>query len=226
MYCNNCGKEISDNHNFCSYCGASVEIPNKKAPFINFCSKKKLNGVKYFLISLILFSVIFFATAITIFLKSPEYSIYASITAMKENDYNKTIKYINIEKIINNRFQEITSEMMNDSELANNPFAGLAYMFIEAFKPKFVSLVQDSFKDIVESPDNVFQELSKPKLLAFLLIKNYNGITLTKTLNEPKKATFVFNNNKDINNLQINLNKTSDNIWEIVDISGYNFWEN
>lgn len=144
---------------------------------------------------------------------------------MKANNYEKTIKYINIEKIVNNRFEAVTAEMMNDPALDNNPFAGLAYMFVEAVKPKFVSIVQDSFKNIVESPDNIFQEVSTPKLLIFLIIKNYNGITLVKTQNEPKKVIFEFNDNSNINNLQIELNKNSEQNWKIVDIGGYDFWD-
>ena len=151
----------------------------------------KSKNIKYFWVTILVLFIIFAGVLFTIFVKSPEYTIYSAVSAMKANNYEKTIKYINIEKIVNNRFEAVTTEMMNDPALDNNPFAGLAYMFVEAVKPKFVSIVQDSFKNIVESPDNIFQEVSTPKLLIFLIIKNYNGITLVKTQNEPKKVIFA-----------------------------------
>ena len=185
----------------------------------------KSKNIKYFWVTILVLFIIFAGVLFTTFVKSPEYTIYSAISAMKTNNYEKTIKYINIEKIVNNRFEAVTTEMMNDPALDDNPFAGLAYMFVEAVKPKFVSIVQDSFKNIVESPDNIFQEVSTPKLLIFLIIKNYNGITLVKTQNEPKKVIFEFNDNSNINNLQIELNKNSEQNWEIVDIGGYDFWD-
>lgn len=234
MYCNNCGKEIADNYKFCAYCGASVESQNNNIDaetsdnFIDKYIQEKNNkskNIKYFWVTILVLFIIFAGVLFTIFVKSPEYTIYSAVSAMKANNYEKTIKYINIEKIVNNRFEAVTAEMMNDPSLDNNPFAGLAYMFVEAVKPKFVSIVQDSFKNIVESPDNIFQEVSTPKLLVFLIIKNYNGITLVKTQNEPKKVIFEFNDNSNINNLQIELNKNSEQNWEIVDIGGYDFWD-
>lgn len=232
MYCPNCGKEIADNHKFCAYCGVSVESndDNKNEQisdtFIDKYlqeEKNNLKQIKYFLVTMLALFIVFVGALVAIFVKSPEYAIYGAISAMKANNYEKTIKYINIEKIINNRFEVVKSEMLNTPELNNNPFADLAYMFIEVVKPKFISVAQDSFKNIVESPDNIFQEISMPRLLIFLIVKKYDKVTLIKTQNEPKKVIFELNNNND--NLQIELNKNSEQNWEIVDIGGYNFWE-
>lgn len=233
MYCNNCGKEIGDNYKFCSYCGTSVEQKNNNINeqasdnFIDKYIQEKQNKskyIKYFFVALLVFFIILIGVLVTIFVKSPEYAIFSAVNAMKANNYEKTVKYINIEKIINNRFDAIKAEMINDADLNNNPFAGLAYLFIDSIKPKFVSIVQDSFKNIVESPDNIFQNISNVKLLIFLTVKNYHGVSLLKTNKGPQKVIFKFNDN-NINNLLIEMNKTSDEQWEIVDIDGYYFWD-
>lgn len=157
--------------------------------------------------------------------KSPEFAIYNSIVAMKDNDYNKTIQYINIEKITNNRVDEYMSEMLNDPSIADNPFAGLAYMFVDAVKPKFIELLQDEFKKVVESPDNIFQQVSKPQLLLFTIVKKHDGVSIKTITKEPKKVVFEFNDGKNIKDLRIYLVKNSNNNWEIVDLTGYEFWK-
>lgn len=176
----------------------------------------------------IIFSLIIFLS-ITImgyfYSKSPEFAIYNSIIAMKENDYNKTIQYINIEKITTNRVDAYVSEMLSTPALDDNPFVGLAYMFVDAIKPNFIALIQNEFKKVVESPDNIFQQVSKPQLLYFTIVKKYDNFSIKKIVKEPKKVVFEFTDGKDIDGVRIYLVKNSNNNWEIVDLTGYEFWQ-
>lgn len=238
MYCNNCGNEIDDSSKFCPHCGAEqikVQEENKneykteehsfeKSKKLNIHSIKKTGSAKYSFISFLMIIIVALSVLGFLYLGSPEGAVYNSIVAMKDNDYDKTLKYVNINKIVDNRISALTDEMMDDPELENNPFAGLAYLFVEAIKPKLTSMIQDAFKGVVESPDNVFQNVSNVHVFLFTLIKNYDGNSLEKIQNDEKKVVFEFNN-KDIKNLQIVLVKNAQGNWEIVDILGYDFWK-
>ena len=141
MYCNNCGKEVNDNDKFCGHCGSRINIEthseninfeiNKNNDITDVQSVKlKTKSTKYILIALITLIFISISSMIVIYTKSPEFVIYKSVIAMKNNDYEKTIKYISIEKIIDNRVNAITTEMLNDPTRKNDPIAGLADAFI------------------------------------------------------------------------------------------------
>lgn len=236
MYCNNCGKEVDDNDKFCGHCGIHLNIEtyneninpeiNKNNDITDIQSVNlKTKVTKYILIALTILIFISVSSMIIIYTKSPEFVIYKSVIAMKNNDYEKTIKYINIEKIIDNRVNDITAGMLNDPALKNNPFAGLAYAFVESIKPKLVDYIQTEFKNIIESPDNIFQDISSFKLLYFTIAKKYGNVSLNKVTKEPKKAILEFISSKNDYKLKIYFIKNSKNQWEIVDITGYEFWK-
>lgn len=236
MYCNNCGQEVNDNDKFCGHCGSRINIEtyreninfeiNKNNDITDVQSVKlKTKFTKYILIALITLIFISISSMIVIYTKSPEFVIYKSVIAMKNNDYEKTIKYISIEKIIDNRVNDITTGMLNDPSLKNNPFAGLAYAFIESIKPKLVDYIQTEFKNIIESPDNIFQDISSFKLLYFTIAKKYGNISLNNVTKEPKKAILEFIGSENNYKLRICFIKNSKNQWEIVDITGYEFWK-
>lgn len=236
MYCNNCGKEVNVNDKFCGHCGSCINIENynkdnnteinintniNDLQYVNL----KTKVIQYGLIALIIFIFISVSSMIIIYTKSPEFVIYKSVIAMKNNDYEKTVKYVNIEKIIDNRVNDITTEMLNDPYIKNNPFAGLAYAFIESIKPKLIDYIKSEFKNIVESPDNIFQDVSSFKLLYFTIVKKYKNISLKNVTNEPKKAILELIGTKNNYKLKIYFIKNSKNQWEIVDITGYEFWK-
>lgn len=221
MFCKKCGKEFNNSDNVCSYCGEENKNLTNEYELNN---EREITNKKYSSITLILvFIILSLLTFAFLYTKSPEYTIYSAVSAMKDNDYEKTIKYININKIVNNRIDILVNTMQNIPGLNNNPYFGLAYLFIDAVKPKLISLIEEKFKSIVESPDNVFHNISKPQIFLFTLIKKYNDLSLVKLTNEDKKVVFEFSNKK-IKNLRIVLVKNSDNKWEIVDIDNYYFW--
>ena len=222
MFCKKCGNEINDTDKFCSYCGVENKNLIDEDELTN---EREITNKKYYYILLLLVFLIFGLLTLTfIYVKSPECTIYSAVSAMKDNDYEKTTQYININKIVNNRIDVLVNEMLNDPSLNNNPFSGLAYLFIDAIKPRLTSMIEGKFKNIVESPDNVFQDIPKTHIFLFTLIKKYDDITLEKLTNEEKKVIFEFNNNT-IKNLRIILVKNSDNKWEIVDIDNSYFWQ-
>ena len=102
MFCKNCGKEIDDNSNFCQFCGV-VNSSNTKADIRkrinksiqNFKLQKNIAALMFGTIVLLLILFIL----CTMYVKSPEYAIYNSIIAIKNNNYDKVTKYINIDKI-------------------------------------------------------------------------------------------------------------------------------
>jgi len=227
MFCPNCGKEIYAHSKFCQFCGAGINMPenNTKQKGNNFKNNIKKNKKPHciLVVTIVLFSILL--VFCLLYIKTPEFAIYNAVAAMKDNDYAKTIKYVNIEKIANNRIDAYMTNAINDESMRNNPFVGLAYIFAETLKPNIISIIQESFKDIVESPENIFQKASKPKVLLFTCIKKFGKLSLQKTVNEPKKAEFKFNDGNKIKNLYIVLNRTFEKKWEVVDIYGYDFWQ-
>ena len=228
MFCKNCGKEIDDNSNFCQFCGAvnssskKVDIRQEINKFIENFKLRKNIAIPMF--GTIIVLLILYILCV-IYVKSPEYVIYNSIIAIKNNNYDRVTKYINIDKVANNIVDKNIKNSMDESELEDNPFSGFAYMLVEAMKPQMVAITKDIFKEVIESQDNILKEISKPKILLFICIKKYNGLSLQKTVNETDKVEFKFSNGKQNNDLYILLNKTPESHWEIVDIYGYNLFD-
>ena len=211
MICNNCQKEINDNANFCPNCGYSFKSTNNKFSIIKY--------------SIIVAVILFLSIILTTIPKTPEYAIYRACISIKNNDYEQAIKYVNIDKIVNNRINVIKAQMYSSQELQNNPFAGIAYMFVDALTSKLQEAIEIGFKEIVESKDNVFTDISKAKLAYFLIVKSYKDMSLKKDKTDKNEVTFIFSNNNEYNDLNLILKNSSKKHWEIVDISGYDFWK-
>ena len=216
MICDNCQKEINDNANFCSNCGYNFKSTNKKIEI------KKLSITA----SLIILAVILFISIVfTTIPKTPEYAIYKACTSIKNNNYEQAVKYVNIDKIVNNRLNVVKAQIYSSTELQNNPFADIAYMFVDSLASKLKEAIEVAFREIVESEDNVFQDISKVKLAYFLISKSYKDMSLIKSKTDTNEVTFVFSDKDKYNDLNIILENSNKKHWEIVDISGYDFWK-
>lgn len=211
MICEKCQKEISDNANFCTNCGYKL---------------KRNNFLKSIMISCVLMIAIFITVASFIIPTTPEYAIYKAFTSIKANDYDETIKYVNIDKIINNRVSAITEEMYSSPELKDNPFAGLAYVFIDTMAEKLKTTIKNTFRNVVLNRNNGFKDISEIKLIYFLTVKSHGDLTLTKYRNTYGETVFTFSDNDEFDPVYIFLDNSTKNHWEIIDITGYNFWEN
>ena len=217
MICEKCQKEVNDSANFCPYCGYNFKETNTKI------SNSK--GLIAFLISIICIVLIFIIVAIVTIPRTPEYAIYKACISIKNNNYEQSIKYVNIDKIVNNRINSVTEEMYSAPELKNNPFAGLAYMFIDAITEKLKVAIKEGFKDIVASEDNIFKDVSEPKLIYFLIVKSYNDLSLKKETTDNNQTIFTFSDNDKYKELNIVLDNPAKKHWEIVDLAGYDFWK-
>lgn len=217
MICEKCQKEVNDSANFCPYCGYNFKETNTKI------SNSK--GLIAFLISIICIVLIFITIAIITIPKTPEYAIYKACTSIKNNNYEQSIKYVNIDKIVNNRISSVKEEMYSSPELKNNPFAGLAYMFIDVLTEKLKVAIKEGFKDIVASKDNIFKDVSEPKLIYFLVVKSYNNLSLKKSITDNNQTVFTFSDNDKYDELNIVLDNPTERHWEIVDLAGYDFWK-
>lgn len=217
MICEKCQKEVNDSANFCPYCGYNFKETNTKI------SNSK--GLIAFLISNICTVLIFIIVAIVTIPRTPEYAIYKACTSIKNNNYEQSIKYVNIDKIVNNRINSVTEEMYSAPELKNNPFAGFAYMFIDAITEKLKVAIKEGFKDIVANKENIFKDVSEPKLIYLLIVKSYNNLSLKKETTDNNQTIFTFSDKDKYDELNIVLDNPTKKHWEIVDLAGYDFWK-
>lgn len=181
--------------------------------------KKKI--VSIFIIIVLSLSIIWSTLAT---MRSPEYALYQSVQSIKMHNYQKASLYINIDKIAANRANEARQELLNMPELKNNPFAGFAVVMFDGLINTFTEAIKTSFKDIVESPDNIFTDVSSPKLIAFLIIKKYDNVKIIKHYTDTKDSVYFQINKENEPVVQILLDKNN-NTWQITDILGYTFWE-
>ena len=212
MICEKCQKEVNDSANFCPYCGYNFKETNTKI------SNSK--GLIAFLISIICIVLIFIIVAIVTIPRTPEYAIYKACTSIKNNNYEQSIKYVNIDKIVNNRINSVTEEMYSAPELKNNPFAGLAYMFIDAITEKLKVAIKE-----VANKENIFKDVSEPKLIYLLIVKSYNNLSLKKETTDNNQTIFTFSDKDKYDELNIVLDNPTKKHWEIVDLAGYDFWK-
>lgn len=217
MICEKCQKEVNDSANFCPHCGYKFGETEDKP--------KTNKGIIVSIVSLVCVVFIFLTIAIITIPKTPEYAIYKACTSIKNNNYEQSIKYVNIDKIVDNRINSVTEEMYSSPELKNNPFAGLAYMFIDAIIEKLKVAIKEGFKDIVASKENIFKDVSEPKLIYFLIVKSYNDLSLKKETTDNNQTIFTFSDNNKYKELNIVLDNPTKKRWEIVDLAGYNFWK-
>lgn len=217
MICEKCQKEVSDSANFCPHCGHNFKETDNKTN-----TNKGLLAVLITLACIVLISII---VAIVTIPKTPEYAIYKACTSIKNNNYEQSIKYVNIDKIVDNRINSVTEEMYSSSELKNNPFASFAYMFVDAITEKLKIAIKEGFKDIVASKDNIFKDVSDPKLIYFLIVKSYNDLSLKKETTDNNQTIFTFSDNDKFKELNIVLDNPAKKHWEIVDLAGYDFWK-
>ena len=59
----------------------------------------------------------------------------------------------------------------------------------------------------------------------FLISKSYKDMSLIKSKTDTNEVTFVFSDKDKYNDLNIILENSNKKHWEIVDISGYDFWK-
>lgn len=187
-------------------------------------SKHKKN--KGLVIFLSIFSVVIVSFLIFCFAyvpKTPEFALYKTFRSVKTHNYEQASYYVNIDKIAENRFNAIKEEALNSPELKDNPFAGLAYMFIDAMEEQVVSLVKSGFKKVVEEPDSEIEKVSDISFAGFLIVKSYNGVKLSKQTPNPA-TTLITLEVPEKDPVQLTMNKV-DKTWQIVDITGYSLIE-
>lgn len=181
------------------------------------CKSGVFKCIAVFFAFIIISFVIFCCTYVP---RTPEYALFETFKAVKSHDFERASYYVNIDKIAENVFAKIKEEAMNDPELANNPFAGLAYMFIDAMKENVITLVKSGFKKVVEEPNEKLAEVSDVKVAGFLVVKSYKGVKLSKDVKTPDSVKFELD--VDDNDPIVFIMNKVDKTWQIVDIAGYN----
>lgn len=156
--------------------------------------------------------------------RTPEYALYKAFKAMKIHNYELASYYVNVDKIAENTFQKVKEEALEDPDIANNPFSGLAIMFIDSLLEPVKTAVKAGFKDVVEDSRNVFTDIPDIKVIGFLIVKFYDNVSLVKDMSVPNLAKFQLNTGD--NEPVIFYMSKYGNTWQIVDITGYTFLNN
>ncbi len=182
---------------------------------------KKSKGLIIFLVSIGIIAVVIacFIAGIT---KTPEYALYKTVSAIKNRDYEKTISYINIDSIAQNRMNAIKEELMNSPEMKDNPFAYIAIGMFDAMSSQIIGEIKKGIKAEIENPDNNFKDISPEKAAVCLAVKKCGDVVLTKDYTDKNAKIGIKNTKKDEETIYLIMERNG-NSWQIIDITGYAF---
>lgn len=133
------------------------------------------------------------------FTGTPTYSLYQLKKAIGSHDSTAFNQYVDIDRVIGDLLTEATKEM--NSELEDNPFAGLAKTFLLSMKDELKSKVNKSIEKISSGKEGGFSEVS---------IKDIKR--------EGKSANVVLINSKN-EEIRLSMVKVSDGYWKIVSVN-------
>lgn len=199
LYCEECGSPLVNEDKTCLKC------QNAKFSFF----KKLLGFVKEsrkILISLILFFAAFWYLMFCWLPKTPEYSVYMTVFAIKYQDLSSFKKYVDVEKV-SSFFVDKSAEYDSNSSWAKSFEEGLK----EVLQPKFVDYMTGQIEHFVICPDFYKKELLNidlPKVAEVLILKHTKAFDLSiKNLGKGDEKLLIIKDKIKKRDLTVKLSK-------------------
>ena len=157
--------------------------------------------MKKIIVLIVVVIIIILSGSIYYFLGTPTYSLYKTKKAISQHDSITFNKYVDVDRVVNNLFEQATSSLENNEEMKDNPFSGLLTTMLSSVKELIKSEINKSVEEISEGKNNKFISVSIE--------------SITK---EGKSAKAVLKN-LDGDTLKVDMIQTPDRYWRVVSIN-------
>lgn len=141
-------------------------------------NNKKSNAGIFVFIGILICLFVGFNIAKNNFEKSPEYTLYQTVTAFRDGDYKKIEPYIDFESLADKTAERIKEQFMELPEVKAFPNKRYLSIMFDRIMDKKKATFKEDFKKELESKKYITKEIeSTPDvfILAGLIIKKYGN---------------------------------------------------
>lgn len=170
------------------------------------------------------------------FTKTPVYSLNLAREAVEKHDVVTFKKHVDMESIISAGYDDMIAVLLEDPEIKNNPFKGLAEVMMQGLKPEVVPvLTNEVYSSIEKEPSNtevskeeqqVVEDMKKKAGVNNIEFKDVGSSTVDGNTAVVPITVYDKDMQKEIT-FNVGLKKLDDGTWQAVKINNFKeFMEN
>lgn len=153
-------------------------------------NKKRLSVFKIGVAAIFLCAVFALIFTKNNFEKSPEYSIYQTVIAIKNKDYQTFSNYVDTKEIAAKIAEDIEQDILKKPELTNLPNQEIISEMLDAIAEEQKTKIQEDFKNDIKNGKYAKELESIPNCLLYagLIIKKHDKYEITVKNNSSTSA--------------------------------------